>query len=206
MWRWWTGPVALCLAETLCIVCSSPPKMPKRWVEQRGVGPFSRGHWHIFPPRGETRVEKLNASSNSIHFLKKFCILHVCCLWSLFFWRYQCFTIWTVYNNAISIWLLFFYFRYWSFPFFFPISFFRIVGYDGVQQTFKDYFKFKEDKIFIFKWSYVRTKKWFGKIKKMQNTLIYILHSTDHLSLFERANDQKLCLVKQTGLLYKVNS
>lgn len=28
---------------------------------------------------------------------------------------------------------------------------FRIVGYDGVQQTFKVYFKFKEDKIFIFK-------------------------------------------------------
>lgn len=111
MWRWWTGPVALCLAETLCIVCSSPPKMPKRWVEQRGVGPFSRGHWHIFPPRGETRVEKLNASSNSIHFLKNsvYYMFVVCDFIFIFFWRYQCFTIWTVYNNAISIWLLFFF-------------------------------------------------------------------------------------------------
>lgn len=44
------------------------------------------------------------------------------------------------------------------------------------------------------------------KNKKMQNTLIYILHSTDHLSLIKRAIDQKLCLIKQTGLLYKTSS
>lgn len=49
MWRRWTGPVALCLAETLCIVCSSPPQTPKRWVEQRGCWSFFSGaSAHIF--------------------------------------------------------------------------------------------------------------------------------------------------------------
>ncbi len=28
--------------------------------------------------------------------------------------------------------------------------YFRIGGFDGVQQTFKDYFKFKEDKWYLF--------------------------------------------------------
>ncbi len=40
---------------------------------------------------------------------------------------------------------------------------------------------------------------------KMWKTLIYILHSSEHLSLFKGANDQKLCLIIQTGQLYKVS-
>uniref|UniRef100_A0A3P9CFT0 Collagen type XVIII alpha 1 chain n=1 Tax=Maylandia zebra TaxID=106582 RepID=A0A3P9CFT0_9CICH len=39
-----------------------------RWVKPRGVGPFSRGHWHIFSSRGRTTAEKLKAFSNFIPF------------------------------------------------------------------------------------------------------------------------------------------
>ncbi len=41
---------------------------------------------------------------------------------------------------------------------------------------------------------------------KCFNTLIYILHSTEHLILFKRASGQKLCLITQPGLLYKISS
>lgn len=44
------------------------------------------------------------------------------------------------------------------------------------------------------------------KEKKKLNTLIYILHNTDHLILFNRASDHKLCLITQPGLLYKMSS
>lgn len=38
----------------------------------------------------------------------------------------------------------------------------------------------------------------------MLNTLLYILHSTEHLILFKKSPDQKLCLITQSGLLYKI--
>lgn len=149
----WTGPVAFCLAGTLCIASSSPPYTPKRWFKQRGVGPFSRGHWHIFSLRGRTTAEKLKAFSNCIPFLKKKILYITCLSFVFFFWRYQCFTFWTVFKNVISILLLFFFIIILGidhFHIFFQFQF-RILGYDGVQQTFKDYFKFlKKDNRYLF--------------------------------------------------------
>lgn len=51
------------------------------------------------------------------------------------------------------------------------------MGYDGVQQTFKDYFKFKEDNIYFLMKLCKDKVIW----KIMLNTLIYTLHSTGHL-------------------------
>lgn len=84
-----------------------------------------------------------------------FKILYITCLSFVFFnflfifWRYQCLTFWTVCNNAIFILVLFFVLVLIISTFFFQFHF-RIVGYDGVQQTFKDYFKFKEDNRYLF--------------------------------------------------------
>lgn len=147
MWRRWTGPVALCLAETLCIVCSSPPQTPKRWVEQRGcVGPFSRGHRHIFSARGETRAEKLNAFSNRIHFLKKrilyiTCLSFVIFLFIFFFDVINVLSFETVYNNAISILLLFLFFRYRSFPHLFSNFMLELWAMTGCSQLLKTILK-----------------------------------------------------------------
>lgn len=71
MWRRWTGPVALCLAETLCIVCSSPPQTPKRWVEQRGCWSFFSGaSAHIFC-KGWNESGEAKRVLKSYPFLKK---------------------------------------------------------------------------------------------------------------------------------------
>lgn len=140
----WTGPVALCLAGTLCIASSSPPYTPKRWFKQRGVGPFSRGHWHIFSLRGRTTAEKLKAFSNCIPFLKKkkFCILHVCHLCSFFdvinVLPFELF-LKMLYPSCYCFFIIILGIDH--FHIFFQFQF-RILGYDGVQQTFKDYFKF----------------------------------------------------------------
>ena len=102
MWRRWTGPVALCLAETLCIVCSSPPQTPKRWVKQRGCWSFFSGaSAHIFckgwNESGEAKRVlksypfKKKKKKNSVYYMFVVCDFPV---YFLFFWRYQCFTFW----------------------------------------------------------------------------------------------------------------
>lgn len=52
---------------------SSAPPLHKRQRDgsnRGGVVPFSRGHWHIFSPRGRTRPEKLNEALTLYPFFK----------------------------------------------------------------------------------------------------------------------------------------
>ena len=145
MWRRWTGPVALCLAETLCIVCSSPPQTPKRWVERRGCWSFFSGaSAHSFCKGWNKSGEAKRVLKSYPFFLKNLFIFYmfVICDFPVFFFFFLTLSMFyllklfiiMLYPSCYCFYFLFF--RYWSFPPFVFQFLVRIVGYDGVQQTF----------------------------------------------------------------------
>lgn len=146
MWRRWTGPVALCLAETLCIVCSSPPQTPKRWVEQRGCWSFFSGaSAHIFCKGWNESGEAKRVLKSYPFFKKKNSVYYmfVVCDFPVYFFFdvINVLSFETVYNNAISILLLFLFFRYRSFPHLFSNFMLELWAMTGCSQLLKTILK-----------------------------------------------------------------